>query len=48
MALCYFNGSVMNIGTIADFATCKQFECKDSEITAKLIKLPGDYEHLDL
>ena len=38
----------MNIGTIADFAICKQFECKDSEITAKLIKLPGDYEHLDL
>ena len=29
MALCYFNGSVMNVGKIADFAACKQFECKD-------------------
>ena len=48
MALCYFNGSVMNIGTIADFSKCKQLECKDSEITAKLIKLPSrDKVNLD-
>jgi hypothetical protein len=48
MALCYFNGSVMNIGKIADFAACEQFECKDSEITAKLIKLPSqDKVNLD-
>ena len=48
MALCYFNGSVMNIGKIADFAKCEQFECKDSEITAKLIKLPSqDKVNLD-
>ncbi|MFK7761099.1 MAG: hypothetical protein AB8B46_03135 [Candidatus Midichloriaceae bacterium] len=40
MALYYFNRSVMNIGTIADFSKCKQLECKDSEITEKLIKLP--------
>lgn len=40
MALCYFNGAIMNIGNIANFSECKKFECKDSEITAKLIKLP--------
>jgi hypothetical protein len=41
MALCYFNGTIMNIGKVANFSECKKFECKDSEITAKLIKLPS-------
>ena len=41
MALCRFNGNIMNIRKVANFSECKKFECIDFKISAKLIKLPS-------